>query len=93
LAWAFLSKNRIRNSNEAVSVVHARPPISPADQREGDGVINIHETIDASVFGRWRTDASDHPLGSNAWAKRRKVDTGKITISVRADDPSVVVWG
>ena len=64
------------------------PPIN-----EGPGVSNINETIDASVFDRWRADPSYRPPALRQWAASRKVDPEKITASVRADDPSAVVAG
>jgi hypothetical protein len=36
-------------------------PIGVPPKAEGDGVININETIDASVFDRWRADKTYRP--------------------------------
>jgi uncharacterized protein (DUF2235 family) len=66
-------------------------PIGVLPKSEGDGVININETIDASVFERWRSDRSYRPPGLQNWATARSVDPAKIIASVRADDPAVVV--
>jgi uncharacterized protein (DUF2235 family) len=50
---------------------------------------NINETIDASVFERWRSDAGYRPSNLAEWATRRRIDPGALTASVRGDDPSV----
>jgi uncharacterized protein (DUF2235 family) len=52
----------------------------------------INETIDRSVFERWRDDPKKYrPPALVAWGKRHKVDVGGIQSSVRADDPKVAV--
>jgi hypothetical protein len=51
----------------------------------------INETIDASVFNRWRNDATYRPKNLVDWAKRWSVDPAMVKESVRADDPKVVV--
>jgi uncharacterized protein (DUF2235 family) len=66
-------------------------PIGIPPKDEGPGVVNINETIDASVFGRWYTDPTYRPRKLESWAKSKGVDPGKITVSVRADDPTVTV--
>jgi uncharacterized protein (DUF2235 family) len=66
-------------------------PIGVPPRSEGEGVVNINETIDASVFERWRTDSSYRPPGLQSWANAKSVDPAKITITVRADDPKVAV--
>ena len=68
---------------------YRRIGLPPAN--EGPGVSNINETIDASVFGRWRADQSYRPPGLAAWAKMKNVDPGKLATAVRADDPAVAV--
>ncbi len=66
-------------------------PIGVAPKSEGDGVVNINETIDASVFERWRNDASYRPPGVQDWGKAKSIDPGSIKTTVRADDPTVAV--
>jgi uncharacterized protein (DUF2235 family) len=66
-------------------------PIGVPPGSEGDGVININETIDASVFERWRDDAAYRPPGLQNWATAKSVDPATITASVRTDNPGVVV--
>jgi hypothetical protein len=51
----------------------------------------INETIDQTVFERWRDDPSYRPPGLAFWAKRKNVTPEAIASSVRADDPSVAV--
>lgn len=56
----------------------------------GDGShINVNETIDKTVFDRWRADPSYRPQNILEWTERKKVDPAKLTNSVRADDPNV----
>lgn len=62
------------------------PPI-----HEGRGVTNINETIDSSVFNRWRADPNYRPRSLRKWAKTRGVNPAQITNSVRANDPTVAV--
>jgi hypothetical protein len=58
---------------------------------EGEGVKTINETIDSSVFSRWRADPIYRPPGLRAWAESKGIDPAKIMSAVRADDPSVAV--
>ena len=51
---------------------------------------NVNETIDHSVFERWRAVPDYRPPNLSEWANRKKVDPEKLTNSVRADDPTVV---
>ncbi len=66
-------------------------PIGVPPKGEGDGVVNINETIDASVFDRWRADNSYRPPNLQSWAKAKGVDPANITGSVRTENPSVLV--
>ncbi|HET7166316.1 MAG TPA: hypothetical protein VFI94_14370, partial [Pseudolabrys sp.] len=58
---------------------------------EGEGVKTINETVDSSVFARWRADPNYRPPNLSNWAKSQNVDPSKIMTSVRADDASIVV--
>lgn len=60
-------------------------------ENEGPDVTTINETIDASVFDRWRGNPGYRPAGLAAWANTKGIDPAKITGSVRADDPTVGV--
>lgn len=51
----------------------------------------INETIDGSVFDRWRVDGAYRPENLAAWAKEKTVDPNKFAGAVRADDPKVTV--
>jgi hypothetical protein len=51
----------------------------------------INETIDGSVFDRWRGNLDYRPHNLNDWALRRGVDPGKLTGARLARDPSVTV--
>lgn len=51
----------------------------------------INETIDGSVFERWRRDPEYRPKNLQAWASRRRVAPESLRGSVRADDPTIVV--
>jgi hypothetical protein len=47
---------------------------------------SINETIDASVFERYRADPSYRPPNLTHWAREHRVATESLTDSVRADD-------
>jgi uncharacterized protein (DUF2235 family) len=49
----------------------------------------INESIDGTVFDRWRSDETYRPRNLTEWATRRKVDPGALKQSVRADNPAV----
>jgi uncharacterized protein (DUF2235 family) len=66
-------------------------PIGLPPRDEGEGVKTINETIDSSVFSRWRADPIYRPPGLRAWADTKGVDPAKIMSAVRVDDPSVAV--
>ena len=66
-------------------------PIDTPPPEEGPGVKNINETIDASVFGRWRSDQNYRPHSIAQWAKAKNIDPATIANSVRADDVGVKV--
>lgn len=51
---------------------------------------NINESIDASVFDRWRADAAYRPANLVDWAKRRRVDPSILTRSVMADTAATI---
>lgn len=51
----------------------------------------INETIDLSVFDRWRSDPAYRPNNLVDWAARHGADISKLQTSIRADDPSIAV--
>jgi hypothetical protein len=65
-------------------------PIGAEPIDTGDAVTTtINETIDVSVFDRWRSDGTYRPENLSDWANRRNVDPATLTESVRADDKTV----
>ncbi len=59
------------------------------DVRDNGTHVNVNETIDKSVFARWRADPSYRPRNLIEWADRKHVDPAQIAGSVRTDDPKV----
>ncbi len=66
-------------------------PIGVPPKDEGDCVSNINETIDASVFDRWRADNTYRPPKLQSWAMSKAVDPASIMGSVRTDNPAALV--
>jgi hypothetical protein len=70
-----------------ISKRHYRP-IGEAPKETRDGIdINVNETIDPSVFDRWRVDSNYRPRNLAAWAKNRDIDPSNISSAVLADAP------
>lgn len=67
---------------------HHRPIGAEPVERDGYFVATINETIDASVFERWREDANYRPKNMVDWAQRFGLAPETTTHTVRADDPS-----
>lgn len=65
----------------------------PHVRENGDTDLNVNETIDVSVFQRWRADPNYRPKNLIDWAQRRGIDPAQLETSVRADDPRVSVPG
>ena len=59
------------------------------DVRDDGAHTNVNETIDQSVFERWRAVPTYRPPNLADWAARKNVDPAKLSNSVRADDPVV----
>ncbi|MGY3563959.1 uncharacterized protein (DUF2235 family) [Bradyrhizobium sp. USDA 4463] len=51
----------------------------------------VNETIDTSVFKRWRADPAYRPKNLVEWAQRKKVDPAQLQTSVQADKPQEAV--
>ncbi|WFU54764.1 DUF2235 domain-containing protein [Bradyrhizobium pachyrhizi] len=67
-------------------------PIGPEPEVRNNGThINVNETIDVSVFQRWRADPKYRPRNLVEWSQRRNVDPTQLRTSVRADDPRISV--
>lgn len=64
-------------------------PIGADPEMTEDGTNpTVNETIDASVFKRWRADAAYRPANLVEWAHRKNVDPVQLQTSVLASDPS-----
>jgi uncharacterized protein (DUF2235 family) len=68
-----------------------RPVGAPPDAGTVATTARINETVDGSVFDRWRVDAAYRPPNLAAWAKGKGVDPGKLIGAVRTSDPKVGV--
>jgi len=67
-------------------------PIGPEPEIRANGThTNVNETIDASVFQRWRADPKYRPQNLVHWAERKKVNPAQLQTSVLANDPRVTV--
>jgi uncharacterized protein (DUF2235 family) len=67
-------------------------PIGEPPKEQSDGTHTIvNETIDVSVFDRWRSDSEYRPNNLVDWRKRRNVDIATLNKSVRADEPKEAV--
>ena len=63
-------------------------PIGEPPKEADDGVHNnVNETIDASVFDRWRNVPEYRPSNLVDWAKRYDANVATLDKSVRADAP------
>jgi hypothetical protein len=68
---------------------HYRPIGADPEEREDGTHRNVNETIDSSVFDRWREVPQYRPPNLNDWAKRKSVDLASFRQSVRANDPKI----
>ncbi|MDA9411814.1 DUF2235 domain-containing protein [Bradyrhizobium sp. CCBAU 45384] len=66
-----------------------RPVGLPPDKGTQATTSRINETVDGSVFDRWRADGSYRPENLLLWAKAKGVDPAGIAGAVRTDDPKV----
>jgi uncharacterized protein (DUF2235 family) len=70
---------------------HLDRPIGAPPLDNGTSVVTtINETIDSSVFDRWRKDPKYRPKSLVDWAARHSTDPGQLTGSVCAVDLKVV---
>jgi uncharacterized protein (DUF2235 family) len=67
-----------------------KPYYRPID-RSAAGEHNVNETIDTSVFERWRRVSAYRPQNLSEWGERHGVDIAGLTGSVLANDPKTVV--
>lgn len=68
-----------------------RPVGLPPDKGTEATTCRINETIDGSVFERWRADTTYRPQNLNAWACEKAADPAKLNGAVLADNPKVPV--
>lgn len=68
-----------------------RPIGTPAVDHGDSTTTTINETIDASVFDRWRKLGDYRPKNLVEWAGRVGVDPSQISGSVLASSPSEMV--
>jgi uncharacterized protein (DUF2235 family) len=67
-------------------------PIGEAPTTKDDGVhTNVNETIDKSVFDRFRSVPDYKPPNLMDWATRHEIEPSKLQSSVLANDPNTVV--
>lgn len=67
-------------------------PIGEAPRLLDDGThSNVNETIDATIFQRWRDVPQYRPPNLVRWAKQHGVNVGDLTTSVKADDPTTII--
>ncbi|WP_439402689.1 hypothetical protein ACNJYA_09840 [Bradyrhizobium sp. DASA03068] len=67
-------------------------PIGADPEERDDGTHpTVNETIDVSIFKRWRADAAYRPANLVEWAKRKGVDPAQLQTSVKAENPQVSV--
>jgi hypothetical protein len=66
--------------------------IGEGPREDDDGShTNVNETIDASVFERYRADSKYRPPGMAEWARRYQVDATELKNSVKANEPKTPV--
>jgi hypothetical protein len=62
-------------------------PLGEAPREDDDGThTNVNETIDASVFDRYRADINYRPPNMLEWANRYQVASAELRSSVRANE-------
>ena len=64
---------------------------APPQSSDGGRDEIVNETIDASVFERWRADPDYRPQNLSDWGRRYGVEPGALTEAVLAHDPHTVV--
>jgi hypothetical protein len=75
----------LRGAYQAVSRRYYRPIGVDLEETDNEVVYSINETIDASVFERWRFDPQYRPHNLIAWAHRYDIDVESTVGSIRAD--------
>lgn len=81
----------VRPRDSYVAQPFYRPIGAPPEVSQGERDEIVNETIDASVFERWRADRGYRPQNLETWGQRYKVEPGALTEAVFAHDPHSVV--
>jgi uncharacterized protein (DUF2235 family) len=79
-------KEFMKGAYSAASNRYYRPIDSPPAEEPSSTHINVNETIDPSVFDRWRHDSTYRPPNLSCWASCKKVRVPDLHHAVRADD-------
>jgi uncharacterized protein (DUF2235 family) len=67
-------------------------PIGEAPREDDDGThTNVNETIDGSVFDRYRADSNYRPPNLADWAIRHQIDPATLNRAAKADEPQIAV--
>ncbi|MCK1496993.1 DUF2235 domain-containing protein [Bradyrhizobium sp. 188] len=74
-----------------ISSPFQRPIGADPEERDDGTHPTVNETIDVSVFKRWRADPAYRPANLVDWAERKKVDPAEVQTSVEAGDPRASV--
>ncbi|MDK1378187.1 MULTISPECIES: DUF2235 domain-containing protein [unclassified Sinorhizobium] len=65
-------------------------PVAPEPFVGTSGIhARVNETIDSSVFERWREDINYRPPNLIDWAKRKKIDPADMRCSILANSPAI----
>jgi uncharacterized protein (DUF2235 family) len=64
-----------------------RPVGPPPDEGTEATTARINETVDGSVFDRWRADENYRPPNLVEWGERKSADPAKLQGAIFADDP------
>jgi hypothetical protein len=71
---------------------HYFRPIGAEPIDAGDAIkTTINETIDATVFDRWRSNPTYRPKNLSDWASRRGIDPGALRQALLAKDATPIV--
>jgi uncharacterized protein (DUF2235 family) len=86
-------KEFMKGAYSKVSGRHYRTIGADPEEREDGTHRTVNETIDQSVFDRWRSVPTYRPPNLAEWATRRGIDPEQIPRSERADAPSISAPG
>lgn len=70
---------------------YLRPIGAPPMNDVGKVTTTINETIDVSVFDRWRKDENYRPKNLSSWAQAHNIAPATLRTSVHADNPVMAV--